>query len=363
MKIVQTKTVTSLPIQETREEVLSLFRNRKDLHQNGVPNFFVYINEYAWEAFLNHTRGVYKRTRHEGQGIFLGKYFKDIFGEFVVAVSYYEGEGESSHAYVGMSEQCLSEISKKCVAENLLMLIWVHTHPNFGPFYSGTDVNCLKTNFFMPYQTGIVVDIIREEHKGYKVLSGDVFEFKDYSLYNSEQNRLFQPYENKNRVKVNTESIDIKKKEILDVVPPISETILQEVKTIRAELETIKPQIEDFFAETTVTSQLNVVTKELISLNQKVLSLNTDLALIKEHLQKIESTKTVEQMLSSSVESLEFIKIEINSVKKQLQNRKDYSDLLDSLLQELRKKNRLQSIVLIAIFFIIMITSIFLFLK
>lgn len=205
--IVPKKAIEPIPINEVSNEAYSIFQNRNVLHDR-INGFHVYINQYAWDAFLNHSMNVYKQTKHEAQGIFLGKHFKDSYGEFAIATEYSEGVGESSHAYVGMSEECVAEISKKCLNEKLLMLIWIHTHPNFGVFYSGTDLNCLKTNFHMPFQSGIVVDIIRHESKGFKVEGSNVNEFENYFIYNIEKKQLFKPYQ----IKLEAKQVEVKKK-------------------------------------------------------------------------------------------------------------------------------------------------------
>jgi len=237
MNIVQTNTITADPIQKTEDAAFTIFHNRRDLHEETIPPFFVYINENAWDEFTKHTNEVYRTTRHEGQGIFIGRYFYDEFGEFAVATSYQEGEGQSSYSTVEMSEQCLMTISKKCRAENLLMLVWIHTHPTFGAFYSGTDVACLKTNFFMPFQIGIVADIIRKEHKGFRVQSREVVEFKDYALY-SEKNRELVTIYGSTKLKGAAKHLDIqikpKESESLS-----SEAILSELRAIRGELAAI----------------------------------------------------------------------------------------------------------------------------
>jgi len=331
MNIVQTKKISALPIQEAREEEFSIFQGRRSLHQAQIPNFFVYINEYAWDAFLNHTKGIYARSGHEGQGILLGKYFKDNSGEFVVATTYFEGEGESAHAYVGMSEQCLSNISKKCLAEDLLMLIWIHTHPNFGAFYSGTDVNCLKTNFFMPFQIGIVVDIIREDLKGFKVQFDKAVEFSNYSLYNSQKQRLFKPFKSDKLEIVSTKSIEIKKKERPEMAQSLAETISQEIRTPNEVLEAIKALIIKHSAEASNASQSALSIEDIISLK-------TDIAFIRDQV----SAKPSEPVSSTSIEHLENIKAEIASIKEWLTSPANNPGIDPSFIEGLEKQNRLQ---------------------
>lgn len=241
IKIISTKKITPVQIGETTDEELSFFVNRKSF--NGeISGFQVFVNEYAWNAFINHGIQVFKETGHEAQGIFIGKYCKDDLGEFAVATEYKEGYGESSRAYVGMTEECLIKISNECRKKNLLMLIWVHTHPDLGVFYSGTDRNCIRNNFFMPYHSGIVVDIIRKETKGYKVTSDVVNEFYDYFIFNPKEKQIYKPYENK----VIIQSDGLKKNESPKVPEFPTKEIFEEFRTIRkeiSELQTIKKEL------------------------------------------------------------------------------------------------------------------------
>jgi proteasome lid subunit RPN8/RPN11 len=195
MKIVKTKTIEAKDVSEISDEKLFDFKDRVELHGDSIPDFFVYIQDYAWNAFVSHGNNVYKALRHEAQGIFVGHYFKDQYGEFVVATAYEEGDGSSQSAYVEMSEECLAKISERCQANGTLMLIWVHTHPGFGVFYSGTDYSCLQTNFYKPYQIGIVADILQHKTKGFKVKGAEALEFSDYALFNDEKNLSFSPHE------------------------------------------------------------------------------------------------------------------------------------------------------------------------
>ena len=193
MKIVKTKEITPKDITEV-PELLVDFNDRVKFHDGNIPSFFVYIQDYAWNAFWSHSHNVYKEIKHEAQGIFVGNYYKDKWGEFIVATRYYEGIGGSTSSFVEMSEECLAKISEKCQKDDSLMLIWIHTHPGFGVFYSGTDSSCLRTNFYKPYQIGLVVDILQKQIKGFKSNISEVVEFTDYKLFNSKQSLLSDPF-------------------------------------------------------------------------------------------------------------------------------------------------------------------------
>jgi proteasome lid subunit RPN8/RPN11 len=259
MKIVKTKTieakdVSEIPDKELFDKALISFKDRTKLHSSEPPEFFAYIQDYAWNAFVRHGENVYHEVRCEAQGIFVGHYFKDQFGEFVVATAYEEGNGNSQSAYVEMSEECLAKISGKCQNDGTLTLIWVHTHPNFGVFYSGTDYNCLKTNFYKPYQIGIVVDILRKQDKGFKTKGNDVVEYSDYALFNDGTDKLFSPYGKIEIVKKNDERIN---------------EMTEEVKRLRKELQLKEKEIEclksDLQSKTIEINQLQEAFQNKIS--------------------------------------------------------------------------------------------------
>jgi proteasome lid subunit RPN8/RPN11 len=311
MQIVQTKVTQARPIQEAQGEEFRVFRDRRSLHRGEVPGWFVYIHEYAWEAFLNHTTEIYDRTGHEGQGIFAGKYFRDEFGEFAVATTYFEGEGESSRSHVEMSEQCLSFISKGCLAEDLLMLIWVHTHPTFGAFYSGTDVNCLRTNFYMPFQTGIVVDIIRRELKGFRVNAGEVVGFDDFAICGGESTHIFRPYESEGARAVRGQGMDIKRK-VPEAARAPTDEVLREVKAINAALPPIRARLEELLAREQTAPQERAADDGPFA--AEVVSLRQDVALLKELIRKVEAAQTQCDSTSPLTPPLERIEAEVKSL-------------------------------------------------
>jgi len=224
MRILKTKEILPIDVSELKGDEYKIFKKRSKLHETDIPPFFAYIQDYAWEAFISHGNNVYKSLRHEAQGIFLGKYFKDRHGEFIVATKFAEGNGNSTQSFVEMTEECLAEISKKCQQEELLMLIWVHTHPGFGTFYSGTDINCLKTNFYKTYQIGIVVDIVKKQSMGYKSSDPGIIKFYDYRIFETNNGKIYKPYHgkisetdiknlkmvNKNRVEIEDIEIELK---------------------------------------------------------------------------------------------------------------------------------------------------------
>jgi len=198
MKIIKTKSIEPENISNYNDSQFESFNNRPKIHSGIIPNFFVYIKDYAWNAFLKHGENIYATEKHEAQGIILGKYFIDEHGSFVVGTQYEEGTGKSTRSFVDMTEECLLKISDKCQKENLLMLVWLHTHPGFGTGYSKVDIDCLTTNFYKEFQTGIVADILQDKSSGYKVISNNVEKFNDYAIFDNELT-LSLPFLNKQK--------------------------------------------------------------------------------------------------------------------------------------------------------------------
>ena len=60
----------------------------------------------------------------------------------------------------------------KSILHKLTQLVWVHSHPGFGAFFSGTDDNTLRTLYRAPQYMGVVVDICKNEMVGYKMVDG-----------------------------------------------------------------------------------------------------------------------------------------------------------------------------------------------
>lgn len=343
MEIVQTKVTKARPIQEAQGEEFRVFRDRKSLHRGDVPNWFVYIYEYAWEAFLSHTTEIYSRTGHEGQGIFLGKYFRDEFGEFAVATAYFGGEGESSQAHVEMSEQCLSLISRQCLAEDLLMLIWIHTHPTFGAFYSGTDMHCLRTNFYMPFQIGIVVDIGRRELKGFRVRAGEVMGFSDFALYSGESARIFQPYENDGPPTVRAQGIEIRRKSP-EIAHAQADEVLREVKAINTSLTPIRELLEGLLARERAATQERAANGGPFA--EEVASLRKDVELLKELIRKGEAAETQWDFKGSLTQPLERIEAEVKSLGLLSAKAETLTGAVQSHAKELSRQTKLQAAML-----------------
>ena len=81
-----------------------------------------------------------------------------------------------------------------------------------------------------------VVDILKNQTKGFKVKGNDVIEYCDYALYNDENNFLFQPYKiskyevaNKNNAEINN--------------------LIKEVERLKKELQAKTNRVEELSIE------------------------------------------------------------------------------------------------------------------
>lgn len=161
-------------------KIKQVFMHREMMHELKVPLFGIYIDYYVWDAFIKQANLEYSQHRNEASGIILGYYLKDDYGEFVVGTHFEAGYGEgTSSVFCEISILDQVRIIKVCKEKNLLQLVWIHSHPSFGAFYSSVDYRTLKSMYYAPHQAGIVVDNIKEEYLGFKVKGNDAYEFKD----------------------------------------------------------------------------------------------------------------------------------------------------------------------------------------
>jgi hypothetical protein len=88
----------------------------------------------------------------------------------------------------------------------------------------------------MPFHSGIVVDIIRKETKGFKVIKEEVTEFDNYFIYNNKEKLLAKPYQ----IRVELKSADLKKNENSKNLEFPTKQILEEFQHIKKELAIVK---------------------------------------------------------------------------------------------------------------------------
>ncbi len=165
------------------EGIKDLFSDRSLLHANSIPEFSIYIDEPAWNKFVQRANNEYTIHNNEASGIILGHYCSDRFGRFIVGTHFEAGYGQgTSSVFCEISIQDQLRILQKAKDQNLLQLIWIHSHPTFGAFYSTVDYRTLKSMYYAPHQAGIVVDNVNQEYLGFKVRNNSVRDFKEIFL-------------------------------------------------------------------------------------------------------------------------------------------------------------------------------------
>lgn len=262
MRIIKTKEIAPISIGR-HDDNFQYFQDRTKIHNNQrIPPFAVYINEKDWDSFFWHGIHIYNEIKTEAQGIFLGKYYKDKYGEFIITYQYEAGEGDSTAVYVEMSAACLARISDKCQDNGLNMTIWAHTHPGLGVFYSGTDNSCLKTNFYKPYQIGIVVDILSKQIKGFQTINSKIVEFNDYFIVNLKSNKIYKPFKEMEAVNM-SKKISIEKKQSAENSGFLSN---QNIINLNQTISDLSSRISEIRSKIGQTNLLNEEVKNLRAL-------------------------------------------------------------------------------------------------
>ncbi len=127
---------------------------------------------YLSEDLLRVIKKICKKFSTEVFGYLVGEVFQWKEKKYIVVEDQvFVKAGTDSRQYTtqqiegaaGKYQQQFQKLRKKKKNDNLLIVGWWHSHPNFGCFLSTTDVS--TQDFFFPeaYQVALVVDPIREE--------------------------------------------------------------------------------------------------------------------------------------------------------------------------------------------------------
>ena len=170
----------------TLEKICNVFSNRASLHaETARKHFTCYVETKAYDDFVSFANEIYKSSRHEATGLIVGYYLYDKVNpdsKFIVGTNFLRATGNNTNVTCEFSYQDSIDHSDFCNKHQLQPLIWIHSHPNFGAFYSGTDSNTLQSLFYANHQMGVVVDNIRQEVLGYK-MNGENMRKEDVFLF------------------------------------------------------------------------------------------------------------------------------------------------------------------------------------
>lgn len=229
----------------TLEKLCDVFANRITLHKETAgKKFTCYIEKKAYDAFIQFANETYQSHHHEATGLIVGYYLYDKDNpesRFIVGTHFLKASGESSSVTTEFSYIDSINHSVFCNEHKLLPLIWIHSHPGFGIFYSDTDCTTLKTLFAAKHQMGVVVDNLKNQVLGYKMYDNKMLEENVFLLDLDKSNTTKWIYYQQN-----------KKKEILPVVVDIdekeeitkdTEEKIEEIKALEIKVENLENEI------------------------------------------------------------------------------------------------------------------------
>ena len=133
------------------------------------------VVQEAMNAFSAFADEIYARSHKEAAGLFAGYYLHnpdDPEVKVAVATTFLEARGDATTVTCEVSYQDSCRAVQYCDEHGLLILVWTHSHPGFGVFYSDTDTSTLMSQFSAEQLAGIVVDNLQDRYLAYKVIGG-----------------------------------------------------------------------------------------------------------------------------------------------------------------------------------------------
>ena len=148
-------------------------------------NFTCFVEKLAMAAFERFANEVYGNTKNEATGIIVGYYLHDKDNpekKIIVATNFLQATGTASSVTCEFSYDDSIRHSHYCDVNKVYPVIWIHSHPGFGVFYSSTDSSTLKNYFSCNHQMGIVVDNLQKKYLGFKIYEGEQFQ-QDFYVF------------------------------------------------------------------------------------------------------------------------------------------------------------------------------------
>lgn len=167
-------------------EAISKAFGEKDVHpQEEKSDYTCYVSKSAVDDFVSFANDIHENSGHEAIGVIVGYYCTDSRNpnhKLAIGTKFLPAHGCSTQVTCEISVEDSIRFSDYCLKHKMLPVVWIHSHPGFGAFYSGTDTNTLLTQYNGPHQAGIVIDNIRCQTKAYKCIDGKKKEIS-YFLY------------------------------------------------------------------------------------------------------------------------------------------------------------------------------------
>ncbi|MBQ4405712.1 MAG: Mov34/MPN/PAD-1 family protein [Bacteroidales bacterium] len=194
MKIGVTKHIDSITVEDfvasayAQKHITSLYKFAGLLEKffgESDKDVVCLIEKHAMQDFVNYANDVHRETHNEATGIIVGYYLHDAKNpqkKIILGCKFLKARGTSSTVTCEFSYEDSAQHDAFCKENGLYQVVWVHSHPGFGVFYSGVDSATLMKFFREKHQMGIVVDNIKDKYLGFKIVNGKQYEY-DFSLF------------------------------------------------------------------------------------------------------------------------------------------------------------------------------------
>lgn len=163
------------PVDVDRDVLMDIVRLLGPVIGTLPKGFSLFVVKEAMDAFCSYADGVYKTSHKEATGLFMGYYVhapEDPDIRVGIATTFLEAHGDASTVTCEISfEDCIRAMNYG-QKHHQQILVWPHSHPGFGVFYSGTDSTTLQTSFNADQHAGIVVDNLQDRYLAYKIIDG-----------------------------------------------------------------------------------------------------------------------------------------------------------------------------------------------
>lgn len=157
---------------ERLENIIKIFQHEQERFDN---DFQCFIERRAFNAFVAFADEAYKSRGHEATGVIFGYYFhiKDNpQRKIIVATDFIPANGPTTAVTCTISYEDVINYNNFCEKNKMIQAVWIHSHPTYGTFYSGTDSTMLSSTFYAQHQMGVVVDNVRNQAMGFKIING-----------------------------------------------------------------------------------------------------------------------------------------------------------------------------------------------
>lgn len=170
------------------ETVKQFFSDQNLQVETGTSDVACYLSQQALDEFNAHAMAVYNKKGHEAIGVITGYYCQSADHpeqKMAIGTHFIPAGGCSTQITCEISLDDSIRIMDYNQQHKTFTVCWIHSHPGFGAFYSGTDKDTLLTQYNAPFQFGVVVDILNQQSKAFKSIDGKMKEI-EYYIFNSE---------------------------------------------------------------------------------------------------------------------------------------------------------------------------------